>query len=89
MSISASGISRDEWLAAIGESSSEDDQGAITSREFAVMLGLEITAARKRMAKLVASGKAIRTSKVIRQGQWATRSVAYRLVTTKPKGRKA
>ena len=59
-------ISRDEWLAAlaeIGDDQTTDDRNAITTTEFMAMMGADRQAARRRLERLVATGKAERTFK--------------------------
>lgn len=76
-------ISRDEWLKALGDSITPNDPDSLTTAEFAAMVGIGRTLAVKKLAQLVAEGKAVRTSKIIRSGQWATRCLAYKLVKGK------
>jgi hypothetical protein len=80
-------ISRDEWLRALGDTVIPPDPDAITSSEFAQMIGRGIIAARVRLDRMVAEGKAERTTKAIRRKDGVAQVVAaYRLV--KPKGKK-
>jgi len=60
-----SGISRDEWLSALGAVAPlpEFHPDAITITEFAELAGLQRTAAKDRMKALVKAGKARRVSK--------------------------
>ena len=59
-------ISRDEWLAAlveIGEDHATDDRESVTTTEFMAMMGMDRQTARRRLEKLVTTGKAERTFK--------------------------
>lgn len=58
-------INRDEWLKALADAgfSDEDDQAALSLREFAELVGLPESTAKYRLKHLVASGKARRTQK--------------------------
>lgn len=79
----STGITRDDWLKALGEAVEPPDQQALTTTEFASMIGLGRTAARERLRRLVEQGKAVRTSKIVRAGSAATRCTAYKLVKGK------
>jgi hypothetical protein len=79
----SAGISRDEWLKALGETIERPDPNAMTTMEFAAMLGIGRTAARAKLTKLVAAGKARPTTKIIRSGAASTRCSAYALVKGK------
>lgn len=79
-----SGISRDEWLSALGESMPQPDPTAITATELAAMLGIARTTAEVRIRKLLVDKKAIRTVKLVQDSGGATRRVtAYKLVKGK------
>lgn len=83
-----SGISRDEWLAALGESMPTPDPSALTTVELAAMLGMARTTAEVRIRKLLAAKKIVRTVKIVRDAGGAMRRVpAFKLVT--PKGKRA
>lgn len=82
-----SGINRDQWLGALRDAGMphEDDQQAVTIRDFMTMLGLKREAARRRLDALVDAGKAVRTSKrEARSNGSAHAAVAYRLLGKKP-----
>lgn len=90
------GISRDEWLAALHEAgltADEDDRDAITAAEFAAMFSLTRLTAERRLRALEAAGKATRTRKRATLGNGRVMAcVAYRLVpqdTPTPKRRGA
>lgn len=51
------GIDRDAWLAAIGDPVVVDPE-AITTQEFASLLGISFRNAQRRMQELIAAGKA-------------------------------
>lgn len=81
-------IARDAWLKALEEAGqpTEDDQEAVTIREFAEMFQLRREAATRRLEALVAAGKATRTTKAsaVLDGAGRTRTyrvAAYRLTT--------
>ncbi len=74
-------INRDEWLAALKNAECEHDDNAITSSDVAIMLGIGTSAAKVRIRKLVADGKAVAVRKHIKDGTGRTQSVAaYRLI---------
>jgi hypothetical protein len=79
-----SGINRDEWLKALAEVGEglEHDPDAITTDEFATMFGMHRCTAERRLALLVAEGKAIRTFKRTRvaSNNRVMQLVAYRLI---------
>lgn len=76
-----SGISRNEWLAALGDSVQPADQDAITAPELAALLGISDIAAYRRVKRLIAERRAVRTFKVIVTGAGITRRVpAYKLL---------
>ncbi len=56
-------INRDDWLKALAGVTPELDEGAMTTTEIAAMLGLCRTAAKDRIRKLLADGRAIATNK--------------------------
>lgn len=76
-------ITRDDWLKALAEVSGHDgtdDQDAVTHDEFADMLGVPVSTAHSQLQRLVASGRAVRTSKRGRTRYGRNiRFVAYRL----------
>lgn len=77
-----SGISRDDWLRALNDigHSDQDDQGAVTIKEFGAMFGMPETSASYRLRRLELEGKAVRTWKLQRNGYGRNvRYVAYRL----------
>jgi hypothetical protein len=75
-----SGISRDEWLKALGEDM-PNDPAALTTYEIATLLGLERTAAKDRVRRLLQEGKAMRACKWIVNGAGVrTRVPAYKLI---------
>ena len=78
-------ISRDEWLKALNEAGvpTDSDDDAITAAEFSVMCGgIPLATARERLSRLVDHGKAIRTSKRIRDARGhMVMCIAFKLVT--------
>ena len=78
-----SGITRDEWLRALGEVTDapvDSDPSAITIAEFAQMFALSRSTASKRLRLLEASGKAQRTMKQFRGSDGRMcRSLAFKL----------
>ena len=79
-----SGISRDDWLKALAESSqldlTENDPGALTVTEFAAMFGVTRNTAAKRLSLLETAGRATRTTKVGHGSDGRIfRTIAYRL----------
>lgn len=81
-------ISRDEWLAALGEADTPSDPDAVTTAEFATMLGCARCTAQNKLVRLVREGKAVRTMKLVDRGPLAgsTRVPAYKLVKAKARG---
>lgn len=78
-----SGISRDEWLAALDEAGlrDENDDDAITVNEFARLMGLTRWMATLKLRALVEMGKAAETHKrVTRSDGHRVRAQAYRLL---------
>jgi hypothetical protein len=76
-----SGISRDEWLAALGESA-PNDPSAFTIQELVALLGFCRSAVKERISRLVKEGKAIPCSKQTVNASGAkVRLPAYKLVT--------
>lgn len=77
-------ITRDEWLHALAEAGDDgiDDQDAITTSEFMAMMGVNRDTARRKLERLVAAGKAARTTKRehATDGRWI-RCIGYRLVS--------
>jgi len=78
-----SSISRDEWLAALGEADVPVDPHALTITEFATLMGMGRQAAASRMTALERAGKAVCVRKIVacRDGR-PMRVRAYRLVTS-------
>lgn len=77
----STGISRDEWLHALGESAAPPDPDAMTVSELRVLFKLGEASLRRKMEELVRTGKAIKTVKMIAVGSGgARRAVAYKLV---------
>ena len=82
--MSASGITREEWLAAIHENDEEitQDESALTVREFAELAGREEKKARRMLMDWEAQGKAQSCHKlVIRSDGQRRRVQAYRLLS--------
>lgn len=79
-------ISRDEWLAALGEAVAPADPDAVSVDELGKLVGLRRTAAKAHADRLVTEGRAIRTVKFNARGQ---RVGAYKLVTPAKAKRKA
>lgn len=76
-------LTRDDWLTALREAGLEqtdDDDRAVTVREFAAMFDCGREAAQGRLTALVSAGKAIRCVKRLRDasGRWQ-RVPAFRL----------
>jgi hypothetical protein len=85
----SSGISRDEWLSAVAELERAPlpETDAITTQEFAKMIGVSRSVAHRRLGLLVDAGKAVRATKQMRRTNGGVVSVpAYQLVkNTTPK----
>lgn len=75
----SSGISRDEWLAALGDTVKPLDQSALTVRELMAMFGLGLHSTRDRIRRLIESGQAVRVWKMV----GSARVPAYKLVKGK------
>lgn len=76
-------INREAWLKAVASLMPPTDESAVTSAEFAEMLGLQISAAKARMKKLVVSGAATVTFKHILDSAGRPQRVrAYTLTVT-------
>lgn len=74
-------ITRDEWLAALGEADTPMDQDAVTVSEFAELIGTARMAANTRLVALEKSGKAVRVNKIVVCGDGRrVRVRAYKLV---------
>lgn len=78
-------ITRESWLKALSEAGlpthDDDDPNATTIDEFAAMFGLAQSTAKHRLEKLVAIGKATRSSKYVTNDNGRTnRCRAYRLL---------
>lgn len=63
--VKSSGITRDDWLKALGETNigGEDAPDAVTVAEFAEMFGISCNPARLRLKRLERLGKAIKLKK--------------------------
>jgi len=71
-----SGITRDEWLAALGLGASDEGDGdpsALTQPEYARLMQVPLATARGHLLSLVRDGKAVRTFK------WTTNHYGRRL----------
>lgn len=79
-----SGISRDAWLAALGQADIVDDPDALTITDLARLLGVGERTAYVKAAQLVKSGKAVEVLKRKAGSTLGRRPIvkAYRLVTT-------
>lgn len=74
-------ISRDEWLAAVGDAVQPVDPNALTIREFSEMFSVSIATANRLITEMVASGRAVRTVKAATGAAGVTKRVpAYKLV---------
>lgn len=78
------GISRDEWMSALGEAEIPNDPSALTMTEIGELLRLGRDATKERVSRLLKEGKATKAQK------WATDSAgrkirvpAYKLVKVK------
>lgn len=81
-----SAITRDEWLAALGESVAPCDPDALTVRELAAMFGIGRNAAYQRVLRLVAEQRATAAVKLVTFPSGVTKRVAaYRLVKHAPR----
>lgn len=78
-----SGISRDEWLKALGEAVKPVDPDALTIKELAEMFGSGRQATYQRMRKLITEKKAIQVYKDIDTGAGRRRVPAYKLIKGK------
>lgn len=79
-------ISRDEWLAAIGDTHQPSDQTAITVVELAKMLGVGRMSAYRHILRLVEEGKATPAVKLVTFASGVTKRVtAYKLVKHAPR----
>jgi hypothetical protein len=82
----SAGISRDAWLAALGDAAMPLDPHALTVVEIAQQFGIGHQAAYSRVRKLVAEKRAVVTAKIITTSQGVPRRVpAYRLVSDAPR----
>lgn len=85
-----SGISRDEWLAALGDSALPCDPDALTVNEIAAMCSIGRQAAYLRVRQLVAEKRATVTVKLVTNSSGVTKRMpAYRLVADAPPPRPA
>ena len=78
----ANGITKDDWLNALREADvpHENDQSALTYREYGAMMGVPHFTAARHLDKLEKMGKAVRTRKVGTGSDGRRMSlVAYRL----------
>lgn len=75
-------ITRDEWLKALTEAGTqpEHDADAVTTEEFATMMGLPTRTAFSKLQVLIKAGKAERTRKRVQASRGTTTVTAYRLV---------
>ena len=74
-------ISRDEWLAAMGEADTPNDPDALTKLELCALLKISRSAMQERLARMLAEGKATRTTKMTKDGMGRRLRVpAYKLV---------
>jgi len=83
------GITRDDWMQAMadaGMAQAEDDQSAITVKEFMAMFDPPMTfnPAKAALEKLVTMGKATKTFKRVRDGVRVDNKPAYRLSNARP-----
>lgn len=77
-------ISRDEWLNALADAGDPvvNDPDAITIGEFAEMLGLPLSTATHKIARLVSTGRATKTRTVRTNAYGRTLYyIGYRLIT--------
>lgn len=84
----SSGITRDDWLKALGEAGRDDlqdDDQALTSTQFAAMFGIARSTAMARLEALVTAGKAIETRKRQQTNGRMVRCRAFRLIGKKGK----
>lgn len=77
-------ISRDEWLAALGDAAQPCDPNALTVREAMTMFDMSAAAAARKLAQLVVEGRAVQTYKRVAGPSGISKRVpAYRLVKSK------
>lgn len=75
------GITREEWLSALGEADIKEDPSAFTIEELAKMLGIGRQAMNIRIRKLLSEGKADKARKRIRRSDGSLALVtAYKLL---------
>lgn len=79
----STGISRDEWLKALGDAVKVADPDAFTINELCEMFGIGRQATYLRVKKLVEEKRAVATYKAVQTGSGIKRISAYKLV--KPK----
>lgn len=76
-------ITREDWLSAIAETTADkvdSDPGLLSYYDFAAQMGVALATARSRLNGLVASGRAIRTTKRMLTPDGRIRTVvAFRL----------
>lgn len=83
------GITRDEWVAALKQAEPVNDPDVFTTYEIGAMVGIRGTAARKHIRRLFAEGKVARASKRITDTSGRVQCVtAYRLVRPEPSRKK-
>lgn len=81
-----SGISRDEWLKALGAAVAPPDPDAHTASELAKIFGISRSSMEDKLRELVADKKAIKTVKMIEDiNGFRKRVSAFKLVPAKGK----
>jgi hypothetical protein len=81
-------ITRDEWLRAVADAEGPLDQDAISAGELGAMLQIPSRTALDRLSRMVSTGKAVRTFKVVTDASGRRRRVtAFKLVKAPKKGR--
>jgi hypothetical protein len=79
-------ITHDEWRAALADAEGPSDPNALSVGECVTQFGMERSAARRLMDKLVATGKATKTHKIVADVSGRRQRVpAYRLVKAQSK----
>jgi hypothetical protein len=83
----SSGINRDEWLEALGDSAAPNDPDSLSIAEIGKLFNIDRQTAARRVAELLKGGKAVSTFKQITNSSGYVRRVpSYRLVTPAKKG---
>ena len=82
-------VTRDEWLAALGEATAAPEPNALTTPELASILGLSARAALTRVRTLIAQGKARQTYTIRPYLNGQRRYTAYVLVKHEAARRKS